>query len=104
MPTFPSKPVTRRGGPLASLVPRIRRHPVLFFGLPFVLTIVGASFGLSTLTQTRYDYNATKVRALSKEEEIRLRQDSKRIDIREEYFVRHPHATRSGSERARHLY
>jgi hypothetical protein len=60
---------------------------VLLFGLPFVLTIVGASFGLSRLTQTRYDYNASKVQTMSKEEELNMKQNRKRIDIREEYYV-----------------
>ncbi|KAJ9478631.1 Mitochondrial FAD-linked sulfhydryl oxidase ERV1 [Pseudozyma hubeiensis] len=48
--------------------------------------MVGASFGLASLTQTRYDYNATKVQTISKEEELRMKKDRKRIDIREEYF------------------
>jgi len=50
--------------------------------------MVAASFGLASLTQTRYDYNATKVQTISKEEELKMKKDRKRIDIREEYFVR----------------
>lgn len=61
---------------------------MLFFGLPFVLTIVAGSYGLSSLTQTRYDYNATKVQSMSKQEELGMRKDRRRVDIREEYFVR----------------
>ena len=38
----------------------MRRNPALF-GVPFVLTIVLASFGLSSLTQTRYDLHDRKV-------------------------------------------
>ncbi|PWZ01705.1 FAD-dependent thiol oxidase [Testicularia cyperi] len=86
MPTFESKPLKKSNSFLASLAPKVRRRPVLFFGLPFLVTIVGASFGLSTLTQTRYDYNATKVQSISKQEELRMKKDRKRIDIREEYF------------------
>ncbi|CDU22972.1 related to ERV1-mitochondrial biogenesis and regulation of cell cycle [Sporisorium scitamineum] len=86
MPTFESKPLRKSNTLLAKLAPQVRRRPLLFFGLPFLATIVGASFGLANLTQTRYDYNATKVQTISKEEELRMKKDRKRIDIREEYF------------------
>lgn len=86
MPTFESKPLRKSNSWLARLAPQVRRRPLLFFGLPFLATIVGASFGLANLTQTRYDYNATKVQTISKEEELRMKKDRKRIDIREEYF------------------
>ncbi|GAC98892.1 sulfhydryl oxidase [Pseudozyma hubeiensis SY62] len=86
MPTFESKPLRKSNSLLARLAPQVRRRPLLFFGLPFLATMVGASFGLASLTQTRYDYNATKVQTISKEEELRMKKDRKRIDIREEYF------------------
>jgi Cytochrome c oxidase assembly protein COX16 len=38
----------------------IHRHPS-WFGIPFVLLIVAASFGLQNLTQTRYDLQARRV-------------------------------------------
>ena len=87
MPTFESKPLRKSNTLLARIAPQVRRRPLLLFGLPFLATIVGASFGLANLTQTRYDYNATKVQTISKEEELRMKKDRKRIDIREEYFV-----------------
>lgn len=87
MPTFESKPLRKTNLLVANLAPKVRRRPLLFFGIPFLATIVGASFGLANLTQTRYDYNATKVQTISKEEELRMKKDRKRIDIREEYFV-----------------
>ncbi|PWN34711.1 FAD-dependent thiol oxidase [Meira miltonrushii] len=90
MPAFSNKPIGRPqstfGTILARLTPQVRRHPVLMFGLPFVLTIVASSFGLSYMTQTRYDYNASKVRSMSKEEELGMRKDRRKIDIREEYY------------------
>ncbi|SPO37075.1 related to ERV1 - mitochondrial biogenesis and regulation of cell cycle [Pseudozyma flocculosa] len=86
MPTFSSKPLRRPPSALSRLAPKVRQRPVLFFGLPFIITIVGASFGLSTLTQTRYDYNAQKVQTITKEEELRLKRDRKKVDLREEYF------------------
>lgn len=39
---------------------RLKRHPALF-GIPFLLVMVGASFGLQTFTQTRYDLQNQKV-------------------------------------------
>jgi hypothetical protein len=52
MPVFPSKPLNTSN--------TFRKHPT-WFGIPFVLIIVAASFGLQQLTQTRYDLQAQKV-------------------------------------------
>ena len=88
MPTFESKPLRKSNSLVTRLAPKVRQRPLLFFGVPFLATMVAASFGLASLTQTRYDYNATKVQTISKEEELKMKKDRKRIDIREEYFVR----------------
>jgi Cytochrome c oxidase assembly protein COX16 len=65
----------------------IRRHPVAFFGLPFLITMVGGSFLLATFTRTRYELHDSKNYQISKEEELHMRKDRRKIDIREEYFV-----------------
>lgn len=59
MPTFPSNPLN---SPTYSRV--FRKHPALF-GVPFVLLIVGASFGMQQFTQTRYELHDQKVSAVS---------------------------------------
>lgn len=91
MPTFSNRPIgrpqSRSARLLARLTPQVRKHPVMLFGLPFVVMIVASSFGLSYMTQTRYDYNSSKVKSMSMEEELGMRKDRRKIDIREEYFV-----------------
>ncbi|GJJ12043.1 hypothetical protein Clacol_006284 [Clathrus columnatus] len=62
-----------------------RKHPT-WFGIPFVLLIVAASFGLETLTRTRYEVYAQKVSEVSEEERLKLQKNRKKIDLREEYF------------------
>jgi len=80
MPTFRSNPLR------SDAVNRtIRRYPALF-GVPFVLIIVGASFGLTTFTQTRYDLHDQRQSQMTREEELGLQKRKKKIDIREEYF------------------
>lgn len=86
MPTFASKPL----GQPHSAVRNARTRPVLYFGLPFIGIIVAGSFALSSLTSTRYELRDSKVTALSKEEELHMDKNRKKIDIREEYFVRLP--------------
>ncbi|BGP44140.1 Cytochrome oxidase assembly [Rhodotorula kratochvilovae] len=81
MPPFASKPVNP-----SSFTASLRRQPFLLFGLPFLGTVVLASFALSHFTQTRYDYRDHKVQAVSKEEELGMRKDRRRIDVREEYY------------------
>ncbi|KAF8163717.1 cytochrome c oxidase assembly protein COX16-domain-containing protein, partial [Crassisporium funariophilum] len=80
MPVFPARPV--RPGTMNQVV---RRHPSLY-GIPFVLLMVVASYGLTTFTQTRYDLHDQKVKHVSKEQELKLDQNRKKFDIREEYF------------------
>jgi cytochrome c oxidase assembly protein subunit 16 len=69
------------------LVSAVRRRPFAFFGLPFLGIVVVSSFGLQTLTQTRYDLDNQKVQAVSKEEELGMSKERKKVDIREEYYV-----------------
>ena len=107
MPAFPSRPLNK-----SPLYLRLKRHPALF-GVPFLLVMVGASFGLQSFTQTRYDLHSQKVtqvrptpsflsfslpcRAacsviplifqMSREQELGLDRNRKKFDAREEYFV-----------------
>jgi cytochrome c oxidase assembly protein subunit 16 len=60
MPTFHSNPINP--SPLQNT---LRRYPALF-GIPLVLIIVGASFGLQPFTQTRYDLQAQKVKQVGR--------------------------------------
>lgn len=72
----------------SSLTLSLRRHPFTLFGLPFLSLVVLSSFALSGFTQTRYDYRDQKVTAVSKEDELGMRKDRRKIDVREEYWVR----------------
>ncbi|KAF8329725.1 cytochrome c oxidase assembly protein COX16-domain-containing protein [Cantharellus anzutake] len=83
--SFEPKPLVPRSSAAQTWNRGFRKNP-LVFGIPFVLTLVIASFGLSTLTRTRYDLHDNKVKEVSKEEEIRLKKDRRKLDIREEYF------------------
>ena len=58
MPTFSSNPLNE-----ARYSKVFRKHPALF-GVPFVLLIVGASYGMQQFTQTRYDLHSQKVTAV----------------------------------------
>lgn len=59
MPTFQSNPLNS-----SPLQQNLKRRPALF-GLSFVLIMVGASFGLQSFTQTRYDLQDKKIRQAS---------------------------------------
>ncbi|GLB34511.1 putative cytochrome c oxidase assembly protein COX16 [Lyophyllum shimeji] len=80
MAVFESKPFRE-----PALNRTIKRYPALF-GVPFVLLMVAASYGLTTFTQTRYDLHDQKVKQLTKEQELNLDKKRKKFDIREEYF------------------
>ncbi len=100
MPVFTSRPLS------ASRFNRaVQKNPVIF-GIPFILLMVSASYGLTTFTQTRYDLHDQKVQhvrtifrriysytflirlvQVTKEQELKLDKNRKKFDIREEYFV-----------------
>ncbi|OCH93448.1 hypothetical protein OBBRIDRAFT_713292, partial [Obba rivulosa] len=80
MPPFQSTPLNTH--PIHTL---LRKYPGLF-GVPFVLIIVGASFGLQSFTQTRYDLHKQKITQVSKEQELSMSKRRRKIDVREEYF------------------
>ncbi|KAF5357880.1 hypothetical protein D9756_001224 [Leucocoprinus leucothites] len=80
MPTFSSRPLKS-----SRFNRSVKRYPALF-GVPFVLLMVAASYGLSTVTQTRYELHDQKVKQVTKEEELGLDKNRKKFDIREEYF------------------
>lgn len=65
----------------------LTRHPFLLFGLPFIATMVAGSFFLTPATALRYERHDKKVRQLSKEEELGIGKDKRRIDLKEEYYV-----------------
>lgn len=88
MPVFTSKrllPSAERG-----IVPLYRRHlgrhPFLLFGLPFIATMVAGSFFLTPATAVRYELHDRKVRQLTKEEEVGLGKDRRKVDVNEEYY------------------
>lgn len=51
--------------------------------------MVVSSFALQNLTKTRYDYQSSKNSTMTMEEGLGMNKDRKRVDIREEYFVRY---------------
>lgn len=55
MGTFANKPYGQQSalGPLAA---KAKKRPFLYFGLPFLAIMVGGSFGLAQLTQTKFDH------------------------------------------------
>ncbi|KAF5344338.1 hypothetical protein D9758_013243 [Tetrapyrgos nigripes] len=80
MGVFSNKPLNQ-----SSFNRTISKYPALF-GIPFILLMVGASYGMTPFTQTRYDLHDQKVKQVTKEQELGLAKDRKKFDIREEYF------------------
>lgn len=68
----------------------LAKHPFALFGLPFIATMVLGSFFLTPATAIRYEKHDRKVKQLSKEEELGIGKDRRRIDLKEEYYVRLP--------------
>lgn len=66
------------------------KRPFLLFGLPFMTVVVGASFALTPATAIRYERHDRKVRQMTREEELGVGRAGRKVDIREEYYVRIP--------------
>lgn len=83
MPALPRHPLQPKPHTVLS---KVHRHPFFMFGLPFLATIVGASFALTTFTQTRYDLRDQQVTSMAQEEQMKMAKDRRRVDLREEYY------------------
>jgi cytochrome c oxidase assembly protein subunit 16 len=90
MSTFPSKKF-RSSASKNTLGARYRvalnKHPFLLFGLPFIATMVAGSFFLTPATAVRYEKHDRRVQQMTKEEELGIGKDRRRVDINEEYYV-----------------
>ena len=90
MPVFTSKKF-RSAARANTFATRFRaamaRHPFLLFGLPFMSVVVAGSFVLTPATAIRYEKNDRKMRQMSREEELGVGKNKRKVDIREEYFV-----------------
>lgn len=90
MPTFPSKrfrPSSASNSIAARYRVALQKHPFAAFGLPFLLTMVAGSFFLTPATALRYEKHDRKVRQMSKEEELGIGREGRRVDMAEEYYV-----------------
>ncbi|BFZ63721.1 Cytochrome oxidase assembly [Saitoella coloradoensis] len=64
----------------------VRKNQFLFFGLPMMGMIVIGSYVLSFATQERYNVSDRRVSQMSNEEELGLKKDRRKIDLKEEYY------------------
>ncbi|KAL2038717.1 hypothetical protein N7G274_008475 [Stereocaulon virgatum] len=89
MHTFPSKKFrsSSHQNTIGAFYRRhLNRYPFLLFGLPFIATMVAGSFVLTPATALRYERHDRKVKQLTKEEELGLGKERRRVDINEEYY------------------
>lgn len=63
------------------------KRPFLLFGLPFLAVMIGGSFVLTPATAIRYERHDRKVRQLTREEELGMTKNKRKVDLREEYYV-----------------
>lgn len=66
---------------------QMQRHPFLLFGLPFIATMVAGSFFLTPATALRYERHDRKVRQMTREEELGIGKNRRKVDMKEEYYV-----------------
>lgn len=65
----------------------LQRRPFIYFGLPFLGLVIFSSYALEKFTKTRYDYHSTKVQSVTKEDQLKMDKNRKRVDLKEEYYV-----------------
>ncbi|KAI1816155.1 cytochrome c oxidase assembly protein COX16-domain-containing protein [Poronia punctata] len=89
MAVFPSKKY-RGAADTGSFAAKYRammaKRPFLLFGLPFMSVIIAGSFILTPATAVRYERHDRKVRQMSKEEELGVGRNRRKVNINEEYY------------------
>ena len=68
----------------------LAKHPFALFGLPFIATMVAGSFFLTPATAIRYEKHDRRVQRVSKDEELGIGKNARRVDMKEEYYVSFP--------------
>lgn len=94
MAIFPSKkfrPTSYNNSFPARYRTALAKHPFALFGLPFIATMVLGSFFLTPATALRFERHDRKVRQMTKEEELGIGKDRRKIDMKEEYYVSKDH-------------
>ena len=89
MPTFQSRrfrPSSSQSTIAASYRAALSRHPFLLFGLPFIATMVAGSFFLTPATALRYEKHDRRVRQMTKDEELGIGKERRKVDMNEEYY------------------
>src|SRR5690349_5063220 len=91
MPSFQSKKF-RSAADMNTIGMRYRflmnKHPFLMFCLSFISFIVVSSFVFTPSTAVRYERYDRKVRQMTKDEELNVRRSARKVDMKEEYYVR----------------
>ncbi|CEI99256.1 hypothetical protein G6F70_007586 [Rhizopus microsporus] len=85
MVKFESKPYGQTSA-FDALATQAKKRPFLYFGLPFLTIMVAGSFGLSQLTQTKFDHRDRKHRKVEKEEALGMDKNRRTLSLQEEYF------------------
>lgn len=68
---------------------RLQHQPFIAFGLPFLLFVVVGSYGLSHVTQLRYDMKDRKVTRVSDSQVTAWKGKERVFDMQKEYKVYH---------------
>lgn len=63
------------------------KRPFLFFGLPFMSVIVAGSFVLTPAAAVRYEKHDRKVRQMTRDEELGVGKKSRKVNMKDEYYV-----------------
>lgn len=90
MGVFPNKKYVSAAGSntvAARYRAALAKRPFLFFGLPFLSIIVAGSFVLTPATAVRYEKHDRKVRQMTREEELGVGKQGRKVNIKDEYYV-----------------
>lgn len=63
-----------------------RRHSFLAFGLPLMVTLVGALYGLENFTAVRIERQEREVREMTESEALALVDKRQPVDIKQQYY------------------
>ncbi|TPX36119.1 hypothetical protein SmJEL517_g01592 [Synchytrium microbalum] len=63
-----------------------KRNTFLYVGVPFLGLVALVTYGFSNLTQVRYDLQQKRVTTVSKEEQLGLDRNRKRLTMQQAYW------------------
>ncbi|KAJ1918339.1 Cytochrome oxidase assembly [Mycoemilia scoparia] len=63
-----------------------QKYPFIFIGIPFFAAVIGGTYILVPMQETRYEIRDSRAKELKQDEQLKVKKARRKIDLQEEYW------------------